>query len=205
MTTQFSRPLYGFRFVQVRMGDTLQAIAARELGDAALWYRLIAYNNLTSPFLTDDPTQASATVKTAGDLIIVPAPAPAVSSSTDPAKVFGTDIDLTNGTFSFVNGDIALVSGGDNLRQALKNRVETDTSELLFHPDYGSLVRRILGAVSGPTTGQLAAQYAQSAAAADPRVQQVNQSTATVSGDAVSVVVDAQPVAGAAVQAVAAL
>lgn len=205
MTTQFSRPLYGFRFVQVRMGDSLRDIAVREMGDASQWYRLIAYNNLTPPFLTDDPAQASATVKTAGDLILVPAPAPAVSSTTNPDKVFGRDIDLTGGVFSVVNGDIAVVSGLDNLRQALIHRVETDAGELVFHLEYGSLIRRMLGAVNGPATAQLAAQYAKAAVAADPRVQQVTASTATVSGDAASVVVDAQPVAGKAVQVAAAL
>lgn len=205
MTTEFSRPLYGFRFVQVRMGDSLRDIAVREMGDASQWYRLIAYNNLTPPFLTDDPEQASDTVKTAGDLILVPAPAPAVSSTTNPDKVFGRDIDLTGGVFSVVNGDIAVVSGLDNLRQALTHRVETDAGELVFHLEYGSTIRRLLGAVSGPTTAQLAAQYAKSAVAADPRVQQVTASTATVSGDAASVAVDVQPVAGKAVQIAAAL
>ena len=205
MTTPFSRPLYGFRFVEVRIGDSLRAIAARELGDAGRWHELIAYNNLVPPFLTDDPDQARDGVKAAGDLILVPAPAPAVSTTTDPEKVFERDIDLSGGVFSVENGDFAVVSGRANLRQAIKHRVETDRGELIFHLTYGSSVRRMIGAVAGPTQARLAAEYAKAAVRADPRVRQVISATAEVIGDAVNVTVYAEPVAGESVEVAASL
>lgn len=198
--TPFSRPLYGFRFVEVRVGDTLQAIAARELGDAGRWNDLIAYNDLVPPFLTGDPAQASLGVKAPGDLILVPAPAPAVSTTADPEKVFERDIDLTGGVLGVEAGDFAVVSGRANLRQALKHRVDTDRGELVFHLAYGSSVRRMLGAVSGPTSAQLVAEYAKAAVRSDPRVRQVLSATAEVVGDAVNVTVVAEAVAGQTVE-----
>lgn len=198
--TPFSRPLYGFRFVEVRVGDTLQAIAARELGDAGRWNDLIAYNNLVPPFLTDDPDRAGQGVKMAGDLILVPAPSPAVSTTTDPEKVFESDVDLTGGVLGVEDGDFAVVSGRANLRQALKHRVDTDRGELVFHLAYGSSVRRMLGAVSGPTSAQLVAEYAKAAVRSDPRVRQVVSASAEVVGDAVNVTVVAEAVAGQTVE-----
>lgn len=203
--TPFSRPLYGFRFVEVRIGDSLQAIAARELGDASRWHELIAYNNLVPPFLTDDPALASQGVKTAGELILVPAPAPSVSTGVDPEKVFERDIDLTGGQFSVENGDFAVVAGRANLRQAIKHRIDTERGELMFHLAYGSSVRRMIGAVNGPTAAQLAASYARAAVAMDPRVRQVLSATAEVVGDAVNVTVVAEPIAGESVEVAAAL
>lgn len=200
MTTPFSRPLYGFRFVEVRIGDTLQDIAARELGSAGRWHELITYNNLTPPFISDNPALASETVKVPGELILVPAPTPAVSSTTNPEEVFGRDIDLTGGVFSVDKGDFAIVSGRANLRQAIKHRVDTDRGELVFHLAYGSMVRRMLGAVGGPTAAQLAAEYSRAAVQGDPRVRQVISAEAEVVGDAVNVTVVAEPIAGQSVE-----
>ena len=199
-TTVFDRPLYGYRFAEIQYGDTLQAIAARELGDASRWYDMISLNSLVPPYITDDPAQAGPGVLLSGALITVPAPKPVVSSTTQADQVFGTDVRLDRGRLATANGDFDLVSGRDNLRQALKNVVETDRGELLFHAGYGSKVRRLLGTVAGPTSALLAAQYAKAAVSADPRVQSVTNSTASVSGDVVSVDVDVKPVTGAILQ-----
>src|SRR3546814_6405451 len=148
MTTPFSRPIYGFRFVEVRLGDTLQAIAARELGDAGRWYDLIAYNQLVPPFITDDPVLVRDGVRTAGDLILVPAPSLPESGSADPENVFQRDIDLTGGVLSVENGDFAVVSGRANLRQAIKHRVETERGELIFQLGRASWRERVCQYVS---------------------------------------------------------
>ena len=87
MTTIFDNALTGYRFADTRRGDTLQLISYRELGDASLWTQLIAYNKLVYPFITDDPTQVQPGVLLTGSQILVPAPVPVISSTTDPAKV----------------------------------------------------------------------------------------------------------------------
>lgn len=196
MTTQFDRPLYGYRFVDTNVGDSLQTIAARELGDANRWTDLIAYNRLVPPFITDDPTQAGPGVVLTGKQILVPAPQPIVST-TNPDLVFGVDIKLgPSGQIMTDGADFAVVSGRDNLVQALENRVETERGDLIYHPDYGCDVRRIVGVVNGPTASLLAAQYAKSAIEADPRISSVTKSSAQVIGDEINVTAVAETVAG---------
>jgi phage baseplate assembly protein W len=200
MTTIFDKPLNGFRFVETRYGDTLQAIAARELGDAARWVDLIAFNGLVPPYLTDDPTAVADGVLLTGSLIKLPAPVAVVSAATEPDLVFGRDISLNRGQlFDDGSGDLAVVAGRENLKQAIKNRIDTERGELLFHLPYGSLHRRLIGTVNGPTAALLAAQYVKSALQDESRIRKVNDSTANVAGDVVSVTVEVQPVTGKAV------
>lgn len=195
----FNKPLYGYRFVQTQRGDSLQLIAAREMGDATQWQTLIDYNNLVPPYITDDSTQAGPGVILTGASILVPAPVPVATGTTDPSTVFGIDIKLTNGQLATANGDFDVVSGRDNLRQALANRVETERGDLLMHQDYGSLHQRLIGAVNGPTSGLLAAQYVKAALQADPRVQSVTSTTATITGDVTEIEAEVQPISGTSI------
>jgi phage baseplate assembly protein W len=202
MTTIFDNPLTGYRFVDTRRGDTLQVIAFRELGDATQWPLLIAYNKLVYPFITDDPDLVAPGVLLTGAQILVPAPVPVISSTTDPTKVFEIDIALdANGLLQAdANGDLAVVAGVDNLAQALENRVETDNGELIWHPEYGTLVRQLLGAMNGPNAGLLAAQYDTAAVKLDPRVQDVDQSVVNISGDQADIQMEVIPIVGRSVQ-----
>lgn len=196
MTTPFDTPLVGYRFVQTLHGDSLQEVAARELGDATRWTEIIELNGLLPPYLTDDPNAVTTSVVLNGSYIIIPAATPSANNP-DPNGIFGTDLLLTaDGLLATSNGDFATVSGVDNLVQALTNALRTDQGELLFHGTYGSLIRRLVGAVNGPTAGLLAAEYAKQTVAADTRVQSVQNSTATISGDAISIVVLADTVVG---------
>lgn len=191
--TTFSKPLEGYRFVEIRFGDTLQSIAARELGDAARWVELIAYNNLIPPYLDNFP---SPRILAYGGQILVPAPVAVISSTTDPERVFESDLSLNKGLLDVDDGDFAIVSGRANLRQAVKRRIDVPRGELLFHAEYGSLVSLLLGSMNGPTTGLLAAQYASSAVLSDARVASVTKVFATVNGDVINVSMEIQPVAG---------
>lgn len=197
MTTQFDRELYGFRFANTERGDTLQVLAARELGDASRWPELISYNKLVPPFITDDPELAGPGVVLTGRQILVPAPSPVVTTTTDPDAVFEKDIRLSSdGQILVEGGDFAVVSGAANLVQSVKNRVQTERGELIYHPEYGSNVRRMIGVVNGPTAGLLASQYAKSAVQSDPRINRVTNASASVDGDVVSVTVEAEAIAG---------
>lgn len=193
------RTLTGYRFVSINQGDTLQAIAARELGDASMWADLIAINGLVYPYITGDPTQAGPKVKLYGDTIIVPAARAPAANVSDANSLFGTDLRLTNGLLTAENGDLALVSGRFNLRQALQNRIQTALGELLFHLGYGCGVHRLKGTANGPTAGLLGARYVRDAMLADPRVAQVPSTVATVTGDVIAVSADVQPVAGTSI------
>lgn len=200
MTTPFDRPLYGYRFEETRRGDTLKAVAARTLGDAGRWHELISFNNLVPPYITDDPAQVKPGVVLTGELLLIPAPTPVVPTTTDPNEVFQRDILIEDGVLAVGNGDFLVASGRDNFKQAIRNRVDTEQGELIHHMTYGNRVRRLLGAVNGPTASLLAAQYTRSAVRADPRVRRVTSAKAEVVGDTVRVSLEVEPVSGQSVQ-----
>lgn len=197
MSTIFDRELAGYRFVLTQHGDSLQRVAARELRDASKWNTIVALNKLQPPYLTDDPALASSNVILNGSTYLVLPATSAVYAKPDPTSVFGTDLLLSpDGFLSTSNGDFATVTGIANLEQALSNALDTDQGELLHHPLYGTLVRRILGKVVGPTAQQLAAEYAKATVGADARIQQIDSAIATTVGDSISVKVQAESIVG---------
>lgn len=194
------RAVNGIRFADTLWNDTLQAIALRELGTAERWPELVALNGLVPPFIVKDAAELRPGLILAGGVIRVPA-AIQEARTEDPDLVFERDARLTDGGDLATNGgDLEVVSGRDNLRQALSGRINTERGELMFHPEYGSLLRRVVGAVGGPTASLLAASYAKTAVAADPRIQRITKATASVVGDVIRVEVEAEPISGRAVQ-----
>lgn len=176
----------GWRFVPTRHGDTLQTISLRELGDAARWAELASLNGLIPPYLTDDPLEATASsgkIRLYGEAIRVFAPNAVADADTDPEEVFGADIALTDGRMTVTNGDFAIAAGLPNLQAALNRRVITEKGELLFHADYGSRVRALLGKLNGPTAAALAGRAVRLALEQDPRVDRVVDVKGTPAGD----------------------
>lgn len=195
MTTSLTRTVGGFRFAETFIGDTMQRIAYRELGDAARWVELVAFNGLVPPFISD--TAAGPDVVLAGDLIRIPAAERQASASIEPELVFEVDAALgTDGDLVVNGGDFETVSGLANLRQALRNRLDTDAGDLPFHPQYGSKIRQLIGAANGPTAAALAAAYARSCVERDSRIRRVTTSTAVVAGDTITVALTAEPIVG---------
>jgi len=132
----------------------------------------------------------------------VPAPVPVIQSTTDPTLIFEVDVALdVNGLLQpDVNGDFAVVAGTENLKQALSNRITTDAGELIYHGEYGTLVRQLLGAMNGPNAGLLAAAYDTSAVLLDPRVLSVRSSVVNIVGDNIDVALEVIPIVGRVVQ-----
>lgn len=197
--SEFDRPLIGYRLVDTLYGDTLQKIAARELGNADRWPDLANINNLMPPYITDDASLSSSRVLLSGSTLIVPAQSKLseASDSTDPDKIYQLDMGLSDGELSAdENGDFVVFNGRDNLKQALVHRVDVERGELMWHPEYGSLHRALIGTVNGPTAGTLAAKYVEATLKADPRVQEVTSVEAQVVGDQINVIADVVPIVG---------
>jgi phage baseplate assembly protein W len=194
-----TKPLAGIRLAATRVGDTLQAIAARELGDAGRWYDLASINNLLPPWITDDPAQAGPRVILAGANMLVPASAPQASGVTpedaDDA-VLGTDLILPDGILQADGGDFALVMGTKNLSQAILHALATPRRSVVYHQDYGSQHHELLGARADPVANSLAALFVQQAISRDPRVARTEDTTATVAGDVIDVTATAVAVDG---------
>ncbi len=136
-----------------------------------------------------------------GATLLVPATSASVSAVADPVDAFGTDLDLAGGELAAdANGDFALISGRDNLKQAIGSRIETPLRTLLFHLDYGCGVDRLKGGGNGPTSGVLGAKYVRSALRSDRRIASVLSATATITGAATVIQSTVQPVTGAPLQ-----
>lgn len=173
--------------VHVRMGDTIQGLAAREIGDPAAWRELATLNSLRAPYLypSADEADRRAGVLLWGDPINVPARA-----ITDNAVVgdgaLGRDVRLAYGALVAVDGDLATVEGAANLGQALRHRVLTTYGSYMPHPTYGCELKTLLGLRNDPTRMLLAAGLSRRAMLRDPRTSSVKTS-AVAKGDVLAV------------------
>jgi phage baseplate assembly protein W len=185
------------RYAVVQFGDDIRRIALREMGDASVWVDLVILNGLRPPYIAEE---ADAGVLAFGDQIMVPAPGSVAPVDVDADALFGSDLKVGAKRLEVENGDFVLVSGIANLNQALRHHVIVDKGELAFHPEFGSLVRSLIGTGNGPTSGQLAALYVKSALLEDPRVDTIESCIAQVAGDQISVSAVAVPVTGPVVE-----
>lgn len=201
--SDFERQLPSFRLVETHHGDDLQAIAHREMGDANRWPELVWINSLTHPYITDDDRVAGPGVLLSGAFIKVPAPAGVWTDDADRGQVYERDAAMVDKRLVVGDdGDLAVVSGADNLRQQIKHRVDTPRGQARRHPEYGCLIWRLQGKVNGPTAGMLGAEYVKAALRADYRVASVESATAEVIGDAVRITARARAIDGGVVDLV---
>lgn len=192
-----------YRLVATHWGDDLQAVAARELGDANRWPELVWINGLTHPYITQVADFAGPTVLLAGALIKVPAPVGFTADAPNRNNAFERDCRLENRLLSDDGaGDLSTLTGADNLRQALLHRVVTPRGQQRRHPEYGCMAWRLIGTVNGPTAGMMGAEYVRSAIAADYRVSKVTSATAEVIGDVINITAKATAIDGAVIDIV---
>lgn len=79
------------------------------------------------------------------------------------------------------SGDLSVLSGVENLRQALTLRLLVQVGELteLSHPRYGSRVHELIGEPMDRLNLDLLRRYVKKALSQDPRVREVVSVTAT--------------------------
>lgn len=192
-----------FRLAQTNYGDDLQSIAAREMGDANRWPELVWLNDLSPPYITNAADVYGPDVIVAGGLIRVPASTSLYTDDADTGQVYERDVRISNGRLVInEDGDLDVVSGTENLVQQLRHRINTPRGQLRRHPEYGCLIWRLQGGVSGPVANALAAEYVKSTLLSDYRVSTVNSVDAVVTGDAIRVVASAEAIAGGGVDVV---
>lgn len=187
-----------FRLVNTNRGDTLPAIAAREMGDPNRWVELVWLNDLVPPYITDDAGLERPGVILSGGQIKAPAP----GGFEDPAQsgndqVYAADMIMSGKLLADDgSGDFSVVSGVRNLKQQLSHRIATPMGQAFRHPEYGCKIYRLIGSMNGPTAAILGAEYVRSSLLADYRVNSVPSSKATVSGDSVRIDATAEAVTG---------
>ena len=198
--SEFERELPSFRLAQIHHGDDLPTIAGREMGDANRWPELVWLNSLTHPYVTDNAALASSSVLLSGAFIRVPAPVGLATGDTDAGRVFERDCLLTAKALTVDDGgDLAVVTGADNLRQQLSHLIGTPRGQARRHPEYGCLIWRLVGTVNGPAASLMGAEYVRSALRSDYRVSSVSSSDAEVVGDAVRITARAIAIEGGVV------
>ena len=91
----------------------------------------------------------------------------------------GTDI---TSDWNFTNGDIDLVSGYPNVKQAIINRLNTDADFYnIFYPKYGGNLFEQMGELNHPTIHEYIRIEVESIVKQDPRISNVN-ATVTKNG-----------------------
>ena len=192
MTTEMTT---GWRSVEVLHGDTLQDICAREMGDPARWVELAWINKLVPPYLTGDPLDprvANGTMALYGARIRVPV-AGSIRPGTTAVEAFGVDVSLGNGELMADDGgDILLVSGVPNLKQALSMRLNNPRGSLLFHQRYGNEAKRLIGRKLSPAAALIVQRFCEETVMNDPRVTSMSNASVSVRGDAVAVDITAE-------------
>jgi phage baseplate assembly protein W len=163
----------------IRMGDTLQIIAQKVLGDATLWTDIAQTNNLSYPYIS---SVRSTGVVSVGDVISV--------STTDTISGdvqvpdLGTDLRLgtdkfnltsvAGGDLSTVDGDYELVSGATCVVQDTAHRLMTDVGSNPYYPDYGSRIPQMIGSKRDSTWQTKITLEVERTLRCDPRVTDVH-------------------------------
>ncbi len=102
---------------------------------------------------------------------------------------YGLGADLKVGR----SGDLQVVSGRENLGQALTQRLLTRKGELsdLGHPGYGSRLHELVGKPNNQATRDLVRLYAKECVMQEPRVRDiVNIKVSPAAGDPHAVILD---------------
>lgn len=199
--SEFERQLPRYRLAQTHRGDDLQAVAGREMGDANRWPELVWINNLSWPYLTDDPQRVGPGVLLTGAMLKVPSPAGFTEDKNSTDDVYERDCVLRHKALDAdENGDFAVVSGVDNLTQQLRHAVVTPRGQARRHPNYGCLVWRLLGTVNGPVAGIMGAEYVKETLLSDYRVTGVPTAVADIQGDSLRISAQATALTGGSIE-----
>lgn len=143
------RPL-SVKTVLIDGKDTIQTLAARELGDPDKFREIALLNNLKPPYISSD---GGVGVLRPGDKILIPQLTPTTSRGgvvenveyniskflTQSEKNLGVDLRIDeNNDLVFANfGDFDLYAGVDNIAQAILVRLGLEPGSLKRHPELG--------------------------------------------------------------------
>ena len=181
--------VYGYRQHSWKSSDTLDLLAAEYLGDAD-YASVIAYFN---------GIKDEAAIE-AGTKIKIPELNEGAADSSnriyaEPEKqdTYGADIKIgEDGDLAVFAGDLAAISGKENLAQGLFNRLSTASGKRLRLASYG--IRDTIGDAQA-VQSYLAAAITQTITA-DPRVSSLEEITLEGAGDSLHVAISWEDVNG---------
>lgn len=157
--------LRGFITYTIERGDTLQRIASKYKLES--WQEIAILNNLSYPFIIDETENIEnldSRVKRIGDTVLIPAEYDSVPEELDNKSLeigaYGCDLDVITEIHEDSNivylenkvelkagddGDLSIVQGVPNLKQAILLRFLTPLGSNPLHPDYGSRFYEFVG------------------------------------------------------------
>jgi len=165
----------------LRMGESIFDVASSLLGDVSLYTEILRINKMSSPHFFSDGTPLQA-----GSTILVPQQDVLITNSRLSQDPLLTDLYLLDGDFNFADSnDLQLVSGAQNITQALFNRVRTRQNELLHNLSYG--LSAFIGTPNSTFTLDLIAVEVTEQLLSDERILRVSNVTTELSGDRIDV------------------
>jgi len=186
----------------VQWGDTLRGVAQRFLNDGDRWLEIATLNSLDYPYVAKREADISAgkAVAIPGDLITLPLDAQdphnqvVGSAPTDYGTLLGQDIALTqDGYLEFdAQGDLRVVSGGENLAQAVRHRLIVPKGQLPLHADYGCELELYIGIAGTPAAVQQAAMEVRRTVRQDPRITRVENAVTIFQASALTATLTAR-------------
>lgn len=172
----------------LKAGESLLTVANRFLGSPALWVELAEINRAQDAY-----TDADGMSYRAGSVILIPVTVPNLAPMLLPQASFTTEdaiaVDLLldlSGDILFTGDDVELVSGEDNLRQAIINRIRTATDDITAAPRYG-LAANLIGAKLTEQVSAFMAAHIREQVLLDPRVLDVRDITLERRGSTVDI------------------
>ena len=194
----------GSKTVTLPARTSIKALAVLHLGYAGRWKEIVLLNRLAPPYIS--PAGDGVTVLRPGDFIKIPTDPQdddvdvnqVFSTENDYDRVdaykYGRDLYVDPDTHDFVvddGGDLAVVEGQENLRQAMLIKIWTRPGELKLHPWFG------FGARPGEGIAiDLAARYhlqLRDTILSDTRIEKINSLSVKITGDVLRAQVNMTP------------
>ena len=182
----------------VSFGDTIQGVAHTSTGDVSNWREIVRYNNLRYPCIVDtvaEKMENPEQLVTVGDHLIIPFESELSDFNPQALNIGDRDtvtdlvlgIDLDIGTENFhleadSKGDLAVVRGHENLKQAIIMNLLTPRGTLLLHPEYGSNIHEMFGKATAQNAIIIENDIV-STIKTDTRVVRVNVISSSISED----------------------
>jgi hypothetical protein len=161
-------PVYGFFTIAIKSSDTLDKLAQDYLGDADLWQLIASFNGIQN----ENDLEAGSIIKIP---VITRKPenyANRIYSNPEDQDLYGRDIKIAdNGDFAVSGGDLAVISGQENLHQALENRMTTAAGKRIRIGAYG--IRSAIGDPMAVKSYLLSS--IEQTVLEDPRIEQIEE------------------------------
>lgn len=183
----------------VQHDDTVQYIAQKYYGSPTQWEKIVEYNTLEYPYIVYDTDRKVLNPEhwvTIGDTLIIPVEQSMFDNEETRQGIgeelilslaLGRDLNIIGDAkpqtmhnsvdkFGLVpdeHGDVAVVSGVENIKQATIKRLMTPRGSLLLHPNYGSTITQFLGSNTTRETLTKIDTEIQATIKKDSRIQEV--------------------------------